>query len=127
MQTFYLPLPNRLAVKILNYIQKKDDFHRKLVCVCVLLRLAGECFANIETSPLLVKFLIIWGEGLLAFESRGNFIVPGCCDMQPRILRTHPKDRPHYDKHYRNTELCPHGSDKQHIASGSVEINLIFK
>lgn len=53
LQTFYLT--QSVSGKILNCIQKKDDFHRK-ICVCVLLRLAGECFANIETSPLLVKF-----------------------------------------------------------------------
>ena len=92
LQTYNLPLPNRLVVKILNCIQKKDDFHRKLACVCVLLRLAGECFANIETSPLLVKFWIIWGfwplraEGTLSCQA-AVICSRGYCGL---IQRTEP-------------------------------------
>ena len=57
LQTFNLT--QSVSGKILNCVQKKDDFRRKIF-MYVLLRLAGKCFANIETSQLLVKFWIIW-------------------------------------------------------------------
>ena len=57
---------------------------------------------NISNTEQFIDRLVgcVFGEGLQnsglcsAFEQRGIFIVSQGCDMEPRFLRSRPKDRP---------------------------------
>jgi hypothetical protein len=68
----------------------------RFVCLFPVLRPAQESFTYMETSPKKIKGckISVYDRRSGPLSREGSLSCHTCCNMEPRFLRSHPKDRP---------------------------------